>query len=72
MKPLIRSVIDGLNVCIFEYGQTGSGKTFTMVMNCTKKILFPYVLITFSKLFKPLYEFCAEWTESFDRGKPRC
>lgn len=29
-KPLVRSVIDGYNVCIFAYGQTGSGKTFTM------------------------------------------
>ena len=29
-KPLIRSVVDGFNVCIFAYGQTGSGKTFTM------------------------------------------
>jgi kinesin family protein C2/C3 len=29
-KPLIRSVIDGYNVCIFAYGQTGSGKTHTM------------------------------------------
>ncbi|KAJ1265713.1 hypothetical protein BS78_08G097100 [Paspalum vaginatum] len=30
MKPLIRSVLDGFNVCIFAYGQTGSGKTYTM------------------------------------------
>ncbi|XP_074325550.1 kinesin-like protein KIN-14F [Apium graveolens] len=30
MKPLIRSVLDGYNVCIFAYGQTGSGKTYTM------------------------------------------
>lgn len=30
MEPLIRSVLDGYNVCIFAYGQTGSGKTFTM------------------------------------------
>ncbi|KAH9313214.1 hypothetical protein KI387_028249, partial [Taxus chinensis] len=30
-QPLIRSVLDGYNVCIFAYGQTGSGKTFTMV-----------------------------------------
>ena len=30
-QPLIRSVLDGFNVCIFAYGQTGSGKTFTMV-----------------------------------------
>jgi hypothetical protein len=42
-KPLITSVLQGFNVCIFavnsyyivilfaQYGQTGSGKTFTMV-----------------------------------------
>ncbi|KAK4567720.1 hypothetical protein RGQ29_003466 [Quercus rubra] len=30
IQPLIRSVLDGFNVCIFAYGQTGSGKTFTM------------------------------------------
>ncbi|KAK0600359.1 hypothetical protein LWI29_014130 [Acer saccharum] len=29
-QALIRSVLDGFNVCIFAYGQTGSGKTFTM------------------------------------------
>ncbi|CAN6483305.1 unnamed protein product [Victoria cruziana] len=29
-QPLIRSVMDGYNVCIFAYGQTGSGKTYTM------------------------------------------
>nr|GFA70865.1 kinesin-like protein KIN-14I [Tanacetum cinerariifolium] len=29
-RPLIRSVLDGYNVCIFAYGQTGSGKTHTM------------------------------------------
>jgi kinesin family member C2/C3 len=33
MQPLVRSVLDGYNVCIFAYGQTGSGKTFTMVHN---------------------------------------
>lgn len=31
IKPLVRSVLDGFNVCIFAYGQTGSGKTYTMV-----------------------------------------
>ncbi|RYG63317.1 hypothetical protein EON64_16160, partial [archaeon] len=30
LGPLIVSVLDGFNVCIFAYGQTGSGKTFTM------------------------------------------
>lgn len=31
IQPLIQSVLDGYNVCIFAYGQTGSGKTYTMV-----------------------------------------
>ncbi|KAL5549041.1 hypothetical protein UlMin_004272 [Ulmus minor] len=31
MQPLIHSILDGYNVCIFAYGQTGSGKTFTMI-----------------------------------------
>eukprot|EP00658_Telonema_sp_P-2_P059752 TRINITY_DN48884_c0_g1_i2.p1 TRINITY_DN48884_c0_g1~~TRINITY_DN48884_c0_g1_i2.p1 ORF type:complete len:360 (+),score=105.35 TRINITY_DN48884_c0_g1_i2:113-1192(+) len=30
VEPLITSVLDGFNVCIFAYGQTGSGKTYTM------------------------------------------
>lgn len=28
--PIVKSVLDGYNVCIFAYGQTGTGKTFTM------------------------------------------
>ncbi|XWS29612.1 hypothetical protein CRYUN_Cryun24cG0044100 [Craigia yunnanensis] len=28
--PLVTSVLDGYNVCIFAYGPTGTGKTFTM------------------------------------------
>ncbi|KAF5781918.1 putative minus-end-directed kinesin ATPase [Helianthus annuus] len=29
-QPLIRSVLDGFNVCIFACGQTGAGKTYTL------------------------------------------
>ncbi|XP_039128906.1 kinesin-like protein KIN-14A [Dioscorea cayenensis subsp. rotundata] len=34
-QTLIRSVMDGYNVCIFAYGQTGSGKTHTMCGPCS-------------------------------------
>ncbi|XP_048235976.1 LOW QUALITY PROTEIN: kinesin-like protein KIN-14U [Ricinus communis] len=30
VEPILRSALDGYNVCIFAYGQTGTGKTFTM------------------------------------------
>ncbi|XP_078446979.1 kinesin-like protein KIN-14S [Wolffia australiana] len=30
VKPVVKSALDGFNVCIFAYGQTGTGKTFTM------------------------------------------
>ncbi|XP_059460416.1 kinesin-like protein KIN-14R isoform X1 [Corylus avellana] len=29
-SPMVASVLDGFNVCIFAFGQTGTGKTFTM------------------------------------------
>ncbi len=38
-QPLVNSVLDGYNVCIFAYGQTGSGKTFTMVIMNTLSYL---------------------------------
>eukprot|EP00736_Rhodelphis_marinus_P000886 Rmarinus@m.29961 len=31
VEPLVQSVLDGYNCCIFAYGQTGSGKTHTMI-----------------------------------------
>ncbi|KAI9098967.1 hypothetical protein K1719_024734 [Acacia pycnantha] len=30
VEPVLRSAMDGHNVCVFAYGQTGTGKTFTM------------------------------------------
>lgn len=40
-QPLIQSVLDGFNVCIFAYGQTGSGKTYTMVKY---QIFYKYIM----------------------------
>ncbi|XP_068132605.1 uncharacterized protein [Hyperolius riggenbachi] len=34
--PIIKSCVDGYNVCIIAYGQTGSGKTYTMMGNDKK------------------------------------
>ncbi|PRQ41964.1 putative minus-end-directed kinesin ATPase [Rosa chinensis] len=30
VEPILRSALDGHNVCVFAHGQTGTGKTFTM------------------------------------------
>jgi kinesin family protein C2/C3 len=36
VSPLVVSLLDGYNVCIFAYGQTGSGKTHTMLGTAEK------------------------------------
>ena len=40
-EPLMTSVLDGFNVCIFAYGQSGSGKTFTLEGTEEKQGLVP-------------------------------
>lgn len=40
VEPIVRSALDGHNVCIFAYGQTGTGKTFTMVFSPTAPNVF--------------------------------
>jgi hypothetical protein len=30
-EPMVQSVIDGLNVCVFAYGMTGAGKIQTIL-----------------------------------------
>jgi len=42
-RPMIRSILDGYNVCIFAYGQTGSGKTYTMVRNMSSFVLYIFM-----------------------------
>ncbi|XWS43120.1 hypothetical protein CRYUN_Cryun16bG0074800 [Craigia yunnanensis] len=51
-QPLIRSVMDGYNVCIFAYGQTGSGKTYTMfnVISSSLLAIFKYSCNCFCNL----------------------
>lgn len=47
-RPLIRSILDGYNVCIFAYGQTGSGKTYTMVKDMLDFAPFMFLPIIIS------------------------
>lgn len=53
-QPLIQSVLDGYNVCIFAYGQTGSGKTYTMVRVAYLLSSFLSIKLVVSYCFKNL------------------
>jgi len=53
VSPLVESVLDGYNGCIFAYGQTSCGKTFSMqgkyivrLFCCYKQPSFTEVLTT--------------------------
>ena len=44
-EPLMTSVLDGFNVCIFAYGQSGSGKTHTMDGSAEQPGLAPRAMV---------------------------
>lgn len=44
VEPILRSAMDGHNVCVFAYGQTGTGKTFTMDGTNEKPGIIPHAL----------------------------
>lgn len=41
VRPLVSSVLEGFNCCVFAYGQTGTGKTFTMEGARNKRFVDP-------------------------------
>ncbi|KAG2694957.1 hypothetical protein I3843_08G167000 [Carya illinoinensis] len=44
VEPILKSALDGHNVCVFAYGQTGTGKTFTMDGTNEKPGILPRAL----------------------------
>ncbi|CAI9102423.1 OLC1v1000688C1 [Oldenlandia corymbosa var. corymbosa] len=46
VEPILRSALDGHNVCIIAYGQTGTGKTYTMDGTNESPGIIPRVLST--------------------------
>ncbi|KAE8687169.1 kinesin-like protein KIF3A-like isoform X2 [Hibiscus syriacus] len=49
VEPVIKSVLDGYNACIFAYGQTGTGKTFTMEGTLESPGIMPRTIETLFK-----------------------
>lgn len=72
MQPLVRSVLDGFNVCIFAYGQTGSGKTFTMVIDLSAVTFYMSIVLILLAIWKHCFLATAEWSQNFDRRRARC
>ncbi|XP_059440130.1 kinesin-like protein KIN-14U [Corylus avellana] len=44
VEPILKSALDGHNVCVIAYGQTGTGKTFTMDGTNEKPGILPRAL----------------------------
>ncbi|CAL0312646.1 unnamed protein product [Lupinus luteus] len=74
-QPLIRSVLDGYNVCIFAYGQTGSGKTYTMSgpslssnsdWGVNYRALHDLFHISQSRRSSIIYEVCVQMVEIYN------
>ena len=56
-KKLVKSALDGFNVCIFAYGQTGSGKTFTLQGDDSKPGLITKSIEEVFVLAQPLQKY---------------
>lgn len=49
MSHLLKSVIDGYNVCVLAYGCTGSGKTFTLIGDDSETAIAESVVMSMHK-----------------------
>ena len=59
VQPLVVSVLDGYNVCVFAYGQTGSGKTFTIEGTADDPGVSPRAV---AELFRIVGERSPDWS----------
>ncbi|XP_058092516.1 kinesin-like protein KAR3 [Magnolia sinica] len=67
VKPVLKSALDGHNVCIFAYGQTGTGKTFTMVSDSNLgSFVFMFLNLTLMTSFIWALCFCS-WIEEINQ-----
>lgn len=57
VEPIIRSALDGHNVCIFAYGQTGTGKFQLETGSALEHQVLKLALLSFVLPFKFLFHF---------------